>query len=193
EGRNRTGDTTVFSRVLYRLSYLAAACQSSRLIVASVRVRLRPEAGSSGREARSRGVPCVCVKEGAPWGKYGFPHAKKRRPGRCDRAANVSLGASLYHPGGAEVTYANRVARLRVQQRRSVPAGDRHRHVPVAVLVEDHVTRPCVAERSGGHCIVALAVVLELDARPGHDARALGVVAREIERDVAEAADVERR
>ena len=24
EGRNRTGDTTVFSRVLYRLSYLAA-------------------------------------------------------------------------------------------------------------------------------------------------------------------------
>ena len=27
EGRNRTGDTTVFSRVLYRLSYLAAASQ----------------------------------------------------------------------------------------------------------------------------------------------------------------------
>jgi hypothetical protein len=27
EGRNRTGDTTVFSRVLYRLSYLAAATQ----------------------------------------------------------------------------------------------------------------------------------------------------------------------
>jgi hypothetical protein len=25
EGRNRTGDTTVFSRVLYRLSYLAKA------------------------------------------------------------------------------------------------------------------------------------------------------------------------
>ena len=25
EGRNRTGDTTVFSRVLYQLSYLAAA------------------------------------------------------------------------------------------------------------------------------------------------------------------------
>ena len=29
EGRNRTGDTTVFSRVLYRLSYLAAARQCS--------------------------------------------------------------------------------------------------------------------------------------------------------------------
>jgi hypothetical protein len=25
EGRNRTGDTTIFSRVLYQLSYLAAA------------------------------------------------------------------------------------------------------------------------------------------------------------------------
>jgi hypothetical protein len=27
EGRNRTGDTTVFSRVLYQLSYLAATDQ----------------------------------------------------------------------------------------------------------------------------------------------------------------------
>ena len=38
EGRNRTGDTTVFSRVLYRLSYLAAAFQFIRL---GCRVRLR--------------------------------------------------------------------------------------------------------------------------------------------------------
>jgi hypothetical protein len=29
EGRNRTGDTTVFSRVLYQLSYLAAATKCS--------------------------------------------------------------------------------------------------------------------------------------------------------------------
>ena len=29
EGRNRTGDTTVFSRVLYQLSYLASANESS--------------------------------------------------------------------------------------------------------------------------------------------------------------------
>ena len=28
EGRNRTGDTTVFSRVLYQLSYLAARVRS---------------------------------------------------------------------------------------------------------------------------------------------------------------------
>jgi DNA-binding response OmpR family regulator len=32
EGRNRTGDTTVFSRVLYRLSYLAAADSLAMLI-----------------------------------------------------------------------------------------------------------------------------------------------------------------
>jgi hypothetical protein len=31
EGRNRTGDTTVFSRVLYQLSYLALRGQSSLL------------------------------------------------------------------------------------------------------------------------------------------------------------------
>jgi hypothetical protein len=29
EGRNRTGDTTIFSRVLYQLSYLAAAVKRS--------------------------------------------------------------------------------------------------------------------------------------------------------------------
>jgi hypothetical protein len=30
EGRNRTGDTTVFSRVLYRLSYLARVSSVAR-------------------------------------------------------------------------------------------------------------------------------------------------------------------
>ena len=33
EGRNRTGDTTVFSRVLYQLSYLALAAKCSRASV----------------------------------------------------------------------------------------------------------------------------------------------------------------
>jgi hypothetical protein len=33
EGRNRTGDTTIFSRVLYQLSYLA--WQSARLAAQS--------------------------------------------------------------------------------------------------------------------------------------------------------------
>ena len=35
EGRNRTGDTTVFSRVLYQLSYLARAGKSSRAAASS--------------------------------------------------------------------------------------------------------------------------------------------------------------
>src|SRR5918999_1142894 len=43
EGRNRTGDTTVFSRVLYQLSYLAAAKQCSR---ASMPSELSHEAGA---------------------------------------------------------------------------------------------------------------------------------------------------
>jgi hypothetical protein len=39
EGRNRTGDTTVFSRVLYRLSYLAAdeSVAASRRVIAAER------------------------------------------------------------------------------------------------------------------------------------------------------------
>jgi hypothetical protein len=32
EGRNRTGDTTIFSRVLYQLSYLAAPGDGSGVI-----------------------------------------------------------------------------------------------------------------------------------------------------------------
>src|SRR5438093_4865275 len=39
EGRNRTGDTTVFSRVLYRLSYLARG----RSVTAPGRSRMRGE------------------------------------------------------------------------------------------------------------------------------------------------------
>ena len=30
EGRNRTGDTTIFSRVLYQLSYLARGAEKAR-------------------------------------------------------------------------------------------------------------------------------------------------------------------
>ncbi len=42
EGRNRTGDTTVFSRVLYRLSYLAKAAQCSPADSDAVLGRRRP-------------------------------------------------------------------------------------------------------------------------------------------------------
>ena len=46
EGRNRTGDTTVFSRVLYRLSYLAARAS----LAAAVR-RKREEHVGTGAAA----------------------------------------------------------------------------------------------------------------------------------------------
>ncbi len=59
EGRNRTGDTTVFSRVLYQLSYLARDGQCSHA------------------------------------------HAKKGRPDRCNRVANVLLIETLVPLGPA--------------------------------------------------------------------------------------------
>ena len=60
EGRNRTGDTTVFSRVLYRLSYLARTLSLPAL---SVNQRSRPEAGFAGREA-NYGLMRRAQKEG---------------------------------------------------------------------------------------------------------------------------------
>ena len=41
EGRNRTGDTTVFSRVLYQLSYLAPSRGQSSLDVALLSPKVR--------------------------------------------------------------------------------------------------------------------------------------------------------
>src|SRR5215203_3468319 len=52
EGRNRTGDTTVFSRVLYQLSYLAEGGQCSPAVREStVDGGRRPEGGSSARRS----------------------------------------------------------------------------------------------------------------------------------------------
>src|SRR6476619_1454885 len=50
ETRTRTGDTTIFSRVLYQLSYLAAGVDASRR-----RVRSRRAATGPGRHAARRG------------------------------------------------------------------------------------------------------------------------------------------
>ena len=52
EAQNRTGDTTVFSRVLYQLSYLALRLESSPVFASS-----RPpgfEAGADKRRLRRR-------------------------------------------------------------------------------------------------------------------------------------------
>ena len=46
-----------------------------------------------------------------------------------------------------------------------VSSRDRDRHVPVAVLVQDHVSRPGVGERPRHDRVVALAGVLELELR----------------------------
>src|SRR5436305_7118385 len=65
EGRNRTGDTTVFSRVLYRLSYLAREAKCSRV-------------GPVQNAGRNR-----------------LDFAPSGRPGRCYRAANVRCDRTL--------------------------------------------------------------------------------------------------
>jgi hypothetical protein len=76
EGRNRTGDTTVFSRVLYQLSYLAEETECSgapdQPPQSQSRTRPAPEPGLARREAkRVRGR--AAKKEGATWGNHGFP------------------------------------------------------------------------------------------------------------------------
>src|SRR6516165_11041101 len=72
------------------------------------------------------------------------------------------------------------------------PARDRDGHVPVAVLVQDHVPGARVRERPRHDRVVALARVLELETRARDEADPLHVVPGQVERYVAEAVDVEK-
>src|SRR5213080_3602131 len=54
EGRNRTGDTTVFSRVLYQLSYLAERPQCSRTVVKSYEAPSRTPSSRPSRTMSSQ-------------------------------------------------------------------------------------------------------------------------------------------
>src|SRR5438105_2480554 len=106
EGRNRTGDTTVFSRVLYRLSYLAAAASLAKL---GRRSRRRDRQGGRGRQ-RPRPIAQLKLWEGGPRGKPAVsPAPKKGRPGRCYRAADVLLlgEPSASGPGVKRTTTEN--------------------------------------------------------------------------------------
>src|SRR5688500_9645012 len=79
---------------------------------------------------------------------------------------------------------------MRGEQLRGVAAADRDRHVPVAVLVEDDVAAPCVRECPRRDGEDALAAEFELDLRSRHEPDLVDVLAREIERDVAETVNV---
>jgi hypothetical protein len=73
EGRNRTGDTTVFSRVLYQLSYLASSVECTGAF-ADPRRRLRPAAGAGLGPAGGDTTGARCQsKEGARGGTMGSP------------------------------------------------------------------------------------------------------------------------
>src|SRR5262249_18313696 len=58
ETRTRTGDTAIFSRVLYQLSYLAATDEGT----ASYRSGHRPELSSASRFRRLRAVCCDAMR-----------------------------------------------------------------------------------------------------------------------------------
>ena len=76
EDLNRTGDSTVFSRVLYRLSYLASSAECSRVPVPEHQ-RRTPAAGGRpcqpGRPRRARQACARAPKEGARGGTMGSP------------------------------------------------------------------------------------------------------------------------
>src|ERR671931_98782 len=76
---------------------------------------------------------------------------------------------------------------------RGAAAGDGEGDVRIAVLVEDHVAGTSVREGPRHYGVVALASVLELDASAGNDPDTLDIVSGQVERDVAEAVDIEQR
>ena len=85
EGRNRTGDTTVFSRVLYRLSYLADVSRRSsrrrdRLAFRAMACRAD---GTPRRDHRRRARPGA----GPPRGRHGAVGDPLRGARRADRRA----------------------------------------------------------------------------------------------------------
>src|SRR5581483_5075769 len=161
EGRNRTGDTTVFSRVLYRLSYLAAADSVAAL-----------EKRTSGPVLPRRERPLATE-----------PYSRRRR-GQADpdtNPRNVRLRR----------VDRQLLARPEREHLGRVPAGDRDGDVLVRVLVEDDVPGAGVRERARRGRVVALEAEVELESPAGHDHGRLDGAAREVELHVAEAVDVE--
>ena len=126
------------------------------------------------RAARRGRAAAPARRRGRSRAAVGRPPAARRVGSARDRDPDVLTGRRMEHARGAS-------------------ARDRERHVLVAVLVEDHVSRPGVGERSGHDRVVPLSGELELDPRARDDPECLDVVAIEVERDVAKAVDVEER
>ena len=97
EGRNRTGDTTVFSRVLYQLSYLAAP---GSVATSRSRDQRRVTADFLDGSRRDWFAPLARLSLFARLAR------KKGRPGRCLRAANVLVTQRAYAAGAFRATSA---------------------------------------------------------------------------------------
>ena len=109
-----------------------------------------------------------------------FVTTRKGRPGRNDRSTNVLCGPDS-QTAPAAATHNRPTLILigwpaRVQHLGRVAVRDRNRHVPVAVLVEHDVARSRVRERPRRDRIDTLAAEIELDLRPRHDPRLVGVL-----------------
>src|SRR3954470_17023081 len=160
EGRDRTSDTAIFSRVLYQLSYLAAAASVSQ----GLRTRKRPP-GRCYRSAKAAGRSYLITS-------WRLRQAGNRS--RLDRRCKLD-------PHGA--------SRRQVEQLGRIPSVDGDREPLLGVLVQHQLAPLDVRERVGTDCEVAVIERLDLRHAAGLEDVGDGVPAgREL--DVAEAVDM---
>src|SRR5207247_48765 len=135
--------------------------------------------------SRRRKGKSTCRRYGAPNdadASLGAP----RRPDRCDRVAN-SCGRE---PNSERVDLDEQFAPLvGAEERGGAAVGDGDRDVAVGVLVEDQLPARRVREGAGGDRVVAVALDRQLDPLPGYDRGRVEMLARQVQRDVAEAVD----
>ena len=133
------------------------------------------QAADARREASGPAEPrherLECLDTNGPGGWAHLPAGVRSRGGEAGAFRDVPATGSAHRVGGTE----DRILIVRPGVARSicgrVAVRDRDRHVPIAVLVEDHVSGARVRERSRGNGVVALPRELELDAGAGDDSR----------------------
>ena len=126
EGRNRTGDTTIFSRVLYQLSYLAAVAAARGSSAGQGKASAPDrEAGFPGRQTPGRGAAAGSDRDSCRR-RGGGDSGVRGDPGRPAHSSGAGRGAAaLSRHGRRRQRRADRGDR-RLRQRRR-PAAVRAR------------------------------------------------------------------
>ena len=158
ETRTRTGDTTIFSRVLYQLSYLASAAE--RLALRLIRPRYLTKVRQWVRDGRA-GAPLQPGRDAAG-GRPGRPLSRARPAAR--RGTRVwEIG-----PGGCEVRalrgrlgldsgHASRLLRaLEADGMATVAQGGHDRRVRTAKLTPAGLAERALLDRRAGELAEAL-------------------------------------